>query len=252
VADRARSVAFDRIADDYDRTRGGEDRGRAVAAALADRLPAGDSVLELGVGTGVVARALVDLGRDVIGVDLSVPMLRKARVRIGPRVANGDALRLPLRSRSVASIYAVWVLHLVADVRTALVEIVRVLKPGGVFLLVSSQPVDYPTDVHKLTRELVDRIRPPQDRPDRVASLAEQVGLRLVSREFCTTDLHQIAPTEQADQIEQRMPSALWDVDAVTWQAEVVPVIAAIRSLPEPDRPRQIQNTYPLLTFRRG
>jgi SAM-dependent methyltransferase len=252
VADRSRSVAFDRIAEDYDRTRGGEDRGRAVAAALAERLAAGDRVLELGVGTGVVARALIDLGRDVVGVDLSVPMLRKACGRIGPRVANGDALSLPLRSCSVVSVYAVWVLHLVADVRTALVEIVRVLKPGGVFLFLPSQPVDYPGDVHKLTRELVDRIRPPQDQPGRVASLAEQVGLRLVSRDFCTTELHEIAPIEQADQIEKRTPSALWDVDPVTWRAEVVPVIAAIRALPEPDRPRQIQNTYPLLTFRRA
>lgn len=252
MADRPRSVAFDRIADDYDRTRGGEDRGRAVAAALARRLPVGYRVLELGVGTGVVASGLVDLGREVVGVDLSVPMLRKARMRIGPRVATGDALRLPLRSCSVASIYAVWVLHLVADVRTALVEIVRVLKPGGVFLFVGSQPVDYACDVHKLTRELLDRIRPPQDQPGRVASLGAQVGLRLVSRELCTADPHEIAPIEQAEQIERRAPSALWDVDAETWRTEVVPVIAAIRALPDPHRPRQIQNTYPLLTFRRA
>ena len=88
------SIAFDRMAEDYDRTRGGMERGRSIAPLLHDILPPGP-LLEVGVGTGLVAAGLTELGRQVVGVDLSVPMLRKAAARVPGRVAVGDATGLP-------------------------------------------------------------------------------------------------------------------------------------------------------------
>lgn len=44
------SVNFDRVADRYDETRGGTDRGRLVAGELVPYLPTG-ALLEIGVGT---------------------------------------------------------------------------------------------------------------------------------------------------------------------------------------------------------
>ena len=85
------SIVFDRIADSYDDTRGGMERGRTVAAALHRMLPPGGPLLEVGVGTGLVAAALTELGRSPVGVDLSRPMLARARTRVPGRLALGDA-----------------------------------------------------------------------------------------------------------------------------------------------------------------
>src|SRR4051812_8532236 len=109
------SVSFDRIADRYDETRGGEVRGRGHADALAPWVLPDGPLLEVGVGTGVVAAALHGRGISVAGVDLSLAMLRRARDRLGARVVAGDALRLPVRTGAVATVCFVHVLHLVGD-----------------------------------------------------------------------------------------------------------------------------------------
>ena len=50
---------FDAIAEHYDETRGGERRGQEYADDIDAHLPAGDGpILEIGVGTGVVALGL--------------------------------------------------------------------------------------------------------------------------------------------------------------------------------------------------
>src|SRR5262245_24430169 len=252
MADRAASIVFDRIANDYDETRGGESRARTVAVRLAERLPRRRPSLEVGVGTGIVARAVSDHGFELVGVDLSMPMLRKAHERLGARVANADALQLPIASGSIPAAYAVWVLHLVADVRTVLSEIARVLAPRGTLLVIPSTPLDGGTDVTDLTRAMVDRLRVPLDRPQRLAELAAPCGFDVDRNEVITGEPFEVTPNGDADRVERRVLSALWDIDDETWQATVVPVIAALRGLPDPDRPRRVRNAYPLLTLQRA
>ena len=117
-----RSRSFERIADRYDETRGGEDRGRRFAANLLPLLDARLPTLEIGIGTGVVAMGLAGLGCRVFGVDISPAMLSRARGRLGPRVAIGDARRLPVAEASFAGAYSVWVLHVVGNVPAVLAE----------------------------------------------------------------------------------------------------------------------------------
>lgn len=107
---------FDEIAPVYDETRGGEKRGDEYAAEIDRLLPEGSgTLLEMGVGTGVVSLGLRKRGRTVVGVDLSEPMLARAAGRLGSSVARGDALRLPVRTSGVHHAFAVWVIHDVAD-----------------------------------------------------------------------------------------------------------------------------------------
>ena len=82
-----KSISFDRIADRYDETRGGERRAQHVAAEIDPYLRDARRVLELGVGTGIVAAAMGRLGRTVVGVDISAEMLSRAHARLGSRVA---------------------------------------------------------------------------------------------------------------------------------------------------------------------
>ncbi|TDO44149.1 septum formation protein [Kribbella sp. VKM Ac-2527] len=118
----------------YDETRGGPERARAAAEAVDSLLPKGGRVIELAVGTGIVAAELVALGNLVHGVDLSPAMLRHARVRLPGHVAAADAERLPFADRRCDAIVAVWLLHLLDDSEPVLAEVARVLRPDGVFI----------------------------------------------------------------------------------------------------------------------
>ncbi|MFB9905165.1 class I SAM-dependent methyltransferase [Allokutzneria oryzae] len=114
----------------YDESRGGQPRARAAATAIETLLPAGP-VLDVAVGTGIVAAAMA---RPVIGVDLSSAMLGHASRRLPGRVARADARSLPVASDSVSAVTAIWLLHLMPDSEAVVREVARVLRRGGVFV----------------------------------------------------------------------------------------------------------------------
>jgi SAM-dependent methyltransferase len=99
------------------------------------------TVLDLACGPGIYSRPLarrVPAG-TVVGLDLSLPMLRTA-VRLASRehVANliflhGSALDLPFAADRFDAVNCCGALHLFPDVPQALSEIQRVLVPGGRF-----------------------------------------------------------------------------------------------------------------------
>jgi ubiquinone/menaquinone biosynthesis C-methylase UbiE len=103
------------------------DRVAAVAGAVAD----------LGCGTGWLGSALADRGCQVVGVDLSAGMLRVAAARLPGRVVQGDLRRLPIRDGGVDAVWSVYALLHVprVDLATALGEVRRVLRPGGLAVL---------------------------------------------------------------------------------------------------------------------
>ena len=72
------SIAFDRAAEYYDRTRGLSEEGiRQTTEALASAFETTGPVLEVGVGTGQVALPLHVAGLSLVGVDLARPMMAK-------------------------------------------------------------------------------------------------------------------------------------------------------------------------------
>ena len=135
------SIAFDRAAGYYDESRGFPP---GVEELVADRVeaavgPAG-RLLEVGVGTGRIALPLHRRGRELVGVDLSRPMLERYRAKAAasglaqPTVLLADATRLPFGDARFDAVLEVHVLHLVPDWRRALAEARRVVAPGGVLL----------------------------------------------------------------------------------------------------------------------
>ena len=94
-------------------------------------------VLDFGCGTGGLSKALVDSGHAVVGVDISMGLLR----RVAERQIGGsnlfvryDGFRLPLANESITSAVTWVVLNYLieeAELRMALNEIHRVLRPGG-------------------------------------------------------------------------------------------------------------------------
>ncbi len=240
-------TSFDRVADIYDETRGGERRGDRFADALAPWL-IGPAVIELGIGTGVIANGLARHGLDVVGVDLSVEMMRLALHRIGHRVAVADVDRLPLPDHSVDSAYFVWVLHLVDDPAATLTETARVVRPGGRVATITNRGVFTDDDELQPIIDGLATLR--RARPDHNEFVPTgQPGLELIHEGFTDWDEFETTPSVEADDVERRVYSSLFDVDDESWQRVVVPVIDALRALPDPDRPRRRRNRHPLLVW---
>jgi len=245
---RGDSVAFDRIAADYDATRGGVERGQRMAAGVAPWLRPGP-VVEVGVGTGVVAREVVDRGHPVVGVDLALPMLTRAHDRLGPCVAVGDGYRLPLRPRSVPNALSVWVTQLVPDVGAFLASVGEVVAPDGRLVIVPAGVGTGGDEIEQVVRPMGDVLRPKRDRPDQLAALAAGAGLRVVEQVTTGGGVWRTSPNEQAAQIESRSWSIVWDLPDDVWDEVVVPTIAALRALPDPDRPRERTGSFDVVVL---
>ncbi len=112
-------------------------------AADAIELSPGQTAVELGFGTGRLVRALAAKGVRVAGVDPSVLMVETARRANLAAVEDGRADlrlgaadRLPWPENSFAAAFALHSFQFWPDPRSALLEISRVLEPGGRLVLV--------------------------------------------------------------------------------------------------------------------
>jgi len=132
------SISFDRAAGYYDATRSLPDDLMAVLVSrLLAELPRDGLCLEIGIGTGRIALPLARRGVRVVGVDISLEMLRKLVDKAGassPLVAIADATRLPFADDTFSSAVAAHVLHLIPGWKAAIDEVTRVVVPGGVLL----------------------------------------------------------------------------------------------------------------------
>lgn len=109
-------------------------RQRAAGAAAG-------RVLEIGAGSGLNFSHYGAGVTSVIALEPSSALLRMARTRAAvaaPPVTllDASAEAIPLESGSIDTVVTTWTLCSIADARRALVELRRVLKPGGALLFV--------------------------------------------------------------------------------------------------------------------
>ncbi len=133
---------FTRIADHYDimntlMTFGQDERWRAVVVRAAGPVE-GQWTLDVGTGTGLIARDLARRGARAVGLDLTPGMMVAGRKEMIEKTGQatvlftcGDALALPLPDNSVACVTTGFTMRNVVDIETAFREMHRVVKPGG-------------------------------------------------------------------------------------------------------------------------
>jgi SAM-dependent methyltransferase len=122
--------SFDPLAQAYDTFRTGYAR-ELFDVLFEAGLAAGARVVDVGCGTGIVAEELVRRGCHVTGVDVSEPMLERARARVAQAsflIAAAEALPLPAAAFDAAT--SAQAFHWFDQPR-ALAELARVVRPNG-------------------------------------------------------------------------------------------------------------------------
>jgi ubiquinone/menaquinone biosynthesis C-methylase UbiE len=143
------NVLFDRAAELYDRTRSfpRETMEKAVRI-LENELKDFRLVLDVGVGTGRFAEPLQILGFEVVGVDVSTKMMKKAIDKGVRNLVYSDACHLPFSDSTFDASLTIHVLHLIRNWSAALFEITRVTRHTMLTVLVEDSN-DTPRDLYK-------------------------------------------------------------------------------------------------------
>jgi phosphatidylethanolamine/phosphatidyl-N-methylethanolamine N-methyltransferase len=163
---------------------------RHEAITAAERT--GGRILEVGVGTGI-SLPYYATGNSLAGVDLSEPMLRKARARVlalglhhVELLAVMDAEKMAFPNDSFDVIVAQYVITTVPNPEAVLDELARVLKPGGEIVLITRVGADAGPRrlieqwLAPLTHQLGWRLQFPWARYERWAEGPH--GMRLIER----------------------------------------------------------------------
>ncbi len=94
----------------------------------------GEIILDAGCGTGIFTRDILLSGSKVIGLDLSLPMLKRAELKLKGypfQIVLADMLNVPFREGLFDKALSVTALEFIEDGHGAVDELFRVTKRGG-------------------------------------------------------------------------------------------------------------------------
>jgi ubiquinone/menaquinone biosynthesis C-methylase UbiE len=94
----------------------------------------GDRILDAGCGTGVFTSDVLATGANVVGLELSLPMLIRAGRKLQGHLftmVQGDMRHLPFADEEFDKAVSVTAIEFIENVTTAISQLFRVTKPGG-------------------------------------------------------------------------------------------------------------------------
>lgn len=147
----------------------------------------GDRILDVGCGRGHVVNALRELGVEAEGIDLNP---QAAEVALVPHVQTMSATALDFADGSFDAVVSFHAIEHIPDVDTALAEMARVVRPGGLVLLVyPAEPIRglyaIPTAIILHRNPLMARsVHIHRLHPKKVAAKAAAVGLSAIRHKF--------------------------------------------------------------------
>jgi SAM-dependent methyltransferase len=219
----------------------GEDLDRIVALAAEH---GGEHMVDIGTGVGHTLRRLAPSFRGAIGLDATREMLEAGvGVLAGAGVTNAllvqaDATALPIASRSADVVTSRLAAHHFVDAAGAFGEISRILRPGGLFVLVDNYAPDQP-ELDRFINEIETLRDPSHVRNHTVAGwreLLERAGMRTtVDSDAAVTKLttenwleRSQTPPDRADEVRRRLGTA---PPGAVETFQITPTTFAVRKL---------------------
>lgn len=219
----------------------GEDLDRIVALAAEH---GGSRVVDVGTGVGHTLRRVAPVFRTAIGVDATREMLAAGvGVLAGAGVKNAllvqaDATALPIASGSADVVTSRLAAHHFADAAGAFREVARILRPGGLFVLVDNYAPDEP-ELERFINE-VETLRDPSHVCNQTVAgwsdLLRQAGLRTtVDSDTAITKLttenwleRSQTPPDRVEEVRRRLRTASRSAVAAF---QIAPTTFAVRKL---------------------
>lgn len=178
---------FDKHAPGWDSTIPAECVARAEEIIAELPIGRGERVLDVGCGTGVLfpmLRSKIGDNGVIVAADLSFLMLRQAREKMRGQktlLLQADTADAPLAPASFDWVVAYSVFPHFLDQQQAVVELARVLKPGGRLVICHSRSREDINAFHRTVGDVVGGHELPDD--DTMRELIRNAGLRLISIE---------------------------------------------------------------------
>lgn len=231
--------------------------GIALAAMIASSAP----VLDAGCGAGRIAIPAAEAGLAMVGLDRNEAMLDEAVRLAGKRSfwgVYGDVVCLPFAAESFSAVLSINVLHLVPAWEQAIAEVVRVLRPGGLFIQARGwmDPESCASRIRDHMRTVIMDLNPGL-RPTAAASpavlakaLAELGGVteddQIVTRWQVET-----SPAEILSQMAARQHNQTWMLDDDLLTALVERMTAWVNvTWPDPAAPQPVNHGFILTVTR--
>lgn len=137
-------------------------RKKTIIDILKKEIPRqNDRLLDLGCGAGVIGKELVELGFNVVGMDISLGMAKQAESNLGSNnLTVGDVEKIPFADGTFDRIVCLGVITYLPDERKAIGEMYRILKPGGQLIIAVRNKLELArfADVPKLFYRLAGRM----------------------------------------------------------------------------------------------
>ena len=206
------AVSFDRVAGIYDSTRWSgfsPETMKKLLNTMKDMFVGCKTILDIGTGTGRFAEYFNDSGFNVIGIDVSLPMMAKAREKRLRNLVQADAHHLPFRDRTFDGALMIHVLHLVGDWVQVVHEIGRVTGKVIVAEVEDGEGFSPRSRYLELRRDMgypLDRFN---DGEAGLRRLAPPTSVKLVGDYWTDVDVHQ-----EIDSFDRRRSSVSWDIPA--------------------------------------
>lgn len=107
-----------------------------------------EEILEIGFGTGINIKYYPENVKKIIGVDANGGMLKQAYQKINGKIEiellEQSSKSLPFSDNSISAVTSTYTLCSIKEINAALIEINRVLKPGGKYYFLEHGLADNP------------------------------------------------------------------------------------------------------------